>query len=616
MRTSTPLIRRVALCAAVGLIVFAPPTPARGQTQENAAPAAAPEAGGTPDPIDPSKPMGPEDPFNRGTPRGSMYGYLKACHDGDYERATEFLDLRRIPAGERAARGPELARQFKFVLDRTYWVEFELLSPTNDGNSDDGLPAWQDRLTRIETADGAVSLLLQRVPRDGDRVRIWKLSADTVSRIPALYEEFGYGPLMDVLPPVFFEARLFEVALWQWIGLLLLAGIAWLVSLLLSTLVIRILHALYVRGSEGALDRRLVLVVQGPIRLALATAILRAGHPLLGLSVPAHEAMRNLEQLLAIVAFAWFFFRLIDLGSLALHQRMVQEGQAGLVPVLSPGRRIIKALLLGIAFLAILASLGVNVTAAVAGLGVGGIAVALAAQKTIENLFGGVTLFADQPVRVGDFCRFGDRVGTVEEIGLRSTRVRTLDRTLVSIPNAEFSQLYLENFAKRDRIWLSTKIGVRYETTPEQLRYTLARLREVLLAHPKVDNDPARVRFVGFGACSLDLEVFAYVLTSDWSEFLEVREDVYLRFMDVIAEAGTGFAFPSQTIYVGQDDGLDVQAGREAAERVEAWRNEGALPFPQFPTEFRQRVIDTLDYPPEGSPGRPRRTRAQGADEA
>jgi MscS family membrane protein len=271
--------------------------------------------------------------------------------------------------------------------------------------------------------------------------------------------------------------------------------------------------------------------------------------------------------------------------------------------VLVPGARFSKVVIILIGVLGVLGTLGVNISAAVAGLGVGGIAVALAAQKSLENLFGGVTLFADRPVRVGDFFKYGDNVGTVEEIGLRSTRVRTLDRTVVSIPNGEFSNLALENFAVRDRMRLWTLIGVRYETTPDQLRYLLARLREILLAHPRITEDPARVRFVAFGAYSLDLEVFAYANTNDWNEFLQIREDIYLRFMDAVAEAGTGFAFPSSTTYVGRDDGLDDKASREAEARVGKWREEGNLPFPHFPDRFRRDVENSLEWPPLGSPG-------------
>jgi MscS family membrane protein len=265
-------------------------------------------------------------------------------------------------------------------------------------------------------------------------------------------------------------------------------------------------------------------------------------------------------------------------------------------------QRLAKFLIVLIGVLGVLGTLGVNITAAVAGLGVGGIAVALAAQKSLENLFGGISLFASRPVQVGDFFRYGDQVGTVEEIGLWSTRVRTLDRTVVSIPNAEFSNLRLENFAKRDRMRLWTMIGVRYETTPDQLRYLLARLREILLAHPRVTDDPARVRFFSFGAYSLDIEVFAYVDTADWSEFLSIREDVYVRFMDAIKEAGTGFAFPSTTTYVGRDDGLNAEDSKRAEDRVAEWREKGELPFPHFPDEVRREVWNSLDWPPEGSP--------------
>jgi MscS family membrane protein len=144
-------------------------------------------------------------------------------------------------------------------------------------------------------------------------------------------------------------------------------------------------------------------------------------------------------------------------------------------------------------------NVGFNVTTLMAGLGIGGLAVALAAQKPLENLIGAITLYTSRPVRVGDFCRFGDKIGTVEEVGLRATKVRTLDRTLVNIPNAEFVHLHLDNFTKREKIWYHPRISLRYETTPDQVRYILVEVRKVLYAHPKVLSDPARIRFVGFG---------------------------------------------------------------------------------------------------------------------
>jgi MscS family membrane protein len=546
------------------------------------------------------EPLGPADPFNRGTPRGSMYGYIVAAREGDLERAAEYLDLRQLPPSEQGE-GPELARQLKGVLDRTLWVDFRTLSDTNEGHTDDGLPPWQDRLGEIETSKGPVALLLQRVPREGDGVRIWKVSSRTVARVPELYDEFGPVLLESYLPPVFFDTIVLELALWEWLALAVLALASWAAAALVTSLTTLVLQRI-VSARGGGTDARILRLMGRPSRVALFVLFFASGHRALNFAVPVENALGIVERALLVLAGASFLFRVIDLGALNLHARAEERGNAGLIPVIVPAQRLTKVLVVVIGLLAVLGTLGVNITAAVAGLGVGGIAVALAAQKTVENLFGGITLFADRPVAVGDFCRYGANVGTVEEIGLRSTRIRSLDRTIVTVPNSEFSNLSLENFAKRDRMRLFTMIGVRYETSPEQLRFLLARLREVLLAHPRVTDDPARVRFVGFGAYSLDLEVFAYVDTADWSEFLSIREDLYLRFMDAVAEAGTGFAFPSSTTYVGRDEGLDEERTRTAEEEVARWRERGELPFPQFPESRVEAVENTLDWPPEGSP--------------
>jgi MscS family membrane protein len=247
--------------------------------------------------------------------------------------------------------------------------------------------------------------------------------------------------------------------------------------------------------------------------------------------------------------------------------------------------------------------LGVPVAGLVTGLGVGGLALALAARPSIENFIGSLVLYTDRPVRVGDFCRYGEEIGKVEEIGLRSTRIRGLDRTVTTIPNAKFSRMEIVNLTRRDRMLLRTTLALRYETTPDQLRFVLAKLRELLLAHPKITNEPARVRFVGFGDYSLDVEIFAYGQTRDWNKFLAIREDVFLRIMNIVAEAGTGFAFPSRTIYQTRDGGLTGDRVEAVEAEVRSWRSEGALPFPEFADDYREQIRNTLDYPPEGSPG-------------
>jgi MscS family membrane protein len=273
------------------------------------------------------------------------------------------------------------------------------------------------------------------------------------------------------------------------------------------------------------------------------------------------------------------------------------------------GFRVLGLVIATLIILKGLTDIGVPVVPVAAGLGVGGLAVALAAQPTLENLIASLTLYFDRPLKVGDFCRYGEdpspgwlRIGTVEEIGLRSTRLRGIDRTVTTIPNADFAKLQLINLTKRDRMLLKTMIALRYETTAEQLRFVLAKLREMLLGHPKITEDPARVRFAGFGDHSLNVEIFAYADTADWNQFLGIQEDVYLRIMDILKEAGTGFAIPSQTTYFTRDGGLSKERAEAAEAEVEAWRSGGSLPFPEFGQEHRERVRNTLVFPPEGAP--------------
>ncbi len=254
--------------------------------------------------------------------------------------------------------------------------------------------------------------------------------------------------------------------------------------------------------------------------------------------------------------------------------------------------------------------LGLPLYSVVAGLGIGGLAVALAIRPTLENMIGGLILYTDQPVRVGDFCSFGDKTGTVESIGIRSTKLRALDRTIITVPNAALADMHLINYARCDRMLILSTFGLRYETQPDQLRYTLAKIREMLHAHPRIDSDTIRVRFHEYGDSSLDIQMRVYALTRDWNDFFAVKEDLLLRINDIVRGAGTGFAFPSQTLYLGRDSGLDQQSGDAAVRAVQAWRRGGKLPFPRLSRDRIDELRETLDYPPRGS------VEAGGLDEA
>jgi MscS family membrane protein len=263
--------------------------------------------------------------------------------------------------------------------------------------------------------------------------------------------------------------------------------------------------------------------------------------------------------------------------------------------------KTIKAIIIiiGATFIFYMANL--NLTAVITGLGVGGIAIAFAAQKTLENLFGGVMIISDQPIRVGDFCRAGEFQGIVEDIGLRSTKLRTLNRTVVSVPNGQLAMMSLENFTVRDKILFRHKFQLRYETSADQLRFVIAGIRRMLYEHPKVETVTARVRFIGFRDSAVELEVFAYVLETEYECFLAVQEDLLLRSMDIVEKSGTTFAFPSQTTYFARDVGLDTEKSKDAMKKVSTWREQGELPFPDFMPEDISKLENKLEYPEPGS---------------
>ena len=540
-------------------------------------------------------PVVPDDEFGRGTPRRTVQGFLKATGEGDYERAAEYLELSNLAWGLTVKEGAQLARRLRIVLDRALWVDFDLVSDDPRGDTEDGLPWDRDRLGRIETPEKTFDILLELVPRE-DGVYIWKFSSSTVAQIPRLYAHFGYGRLGEALSAVFPEAQFLGLQVWQWVMLLVLTALAYLVAVVITRVAV-----FFLRRKETELRYLLGRLFAGPVRLLIMVLIVRTGIDIIRPSVTA-RAYAEAKTLL-IIAIAWTIMRLLDIVADRLAQGLRQRGQKGATVLLRPMCNAAKILVLIIAMMVWLDNIGFKVTTVLAGLGVGGLALALAAQSSIENMIGAITLYMSRPVRVGDFCRFGGTVGTVAEIGFRSTRIRTLDRTVISVPNAEFARLHLENLAMRDKIWYHPRIRLRYETTPDQIRFILVEVRKLLYAHPKVLPSPARIRFTEFGEYSLDLEIFAYIDVTNYGKFLEVAEDLNLRIMDIIAKSGSSLAVPAQMTYLERGKGLDEELAREAEAKVKKWRKKNELYLPSFPKETIEELQGSLDYPPTGSPG-------------
>ena len=521
------------------------------------------------------------------------------------------LDLSELPPASRRKGGIAAALALYETLSRIQLPPFDSIPDADQLN-----PLTGTNSTRWVIPNTEIALV--RVP-SGPHSGEFLFSAETVAKAGDFYERvrgLAYTrpvPLENLheivisgggwpVPyawiqamPAWLRTPLAGQAGWKWIALALV--------LVFFALFLRLAYRLSRRGSSQHPVLRALAQVALPAFFIMATpavAVLALGP--INLFGSVASAIELAATAVMFLAGAWLSWRMAPVVAEAIiaSPRIAPESiDAHLIRICTR----LLGMVAGAGLLAVGADrLGIPVYGIIAGLGVGGLAIALAAQPTIENLIGGLSLFADKPIRVGDFCRYGSDEGTVEAIGIRSTRIRGKDRTLTTIPNATLSKMPVVNFAQRDRMLIQSVIGVRCETSPEQLRYLLVKIREMLLGHPRIHPDPVRARFIGFGACSLDIEVFAYVTTRDRAEFLGIREDVFLRVMDIVEQSGTGFAFPSQTLYFARDDGLDTERTEVAEAQVRQWRDEGRLPFPNFSTEQIRQMRGTVAYPPPGSP--------------
>jgi len=355
--------------------------------------------------------------------------------------------------------------------------------------------------------------------------------------------------LADHIPAVLLRPGPFDLRLWQWLALPVAVAIAWLGGLLLGWLV-RSWFARLARRSATEWDDALLDRSRLPLAMASMVAVSFLLLPLLALGDSARAVAERVLRSALFIAFVWILFRTIDVTQSIVSRAAWATTHPLSRSLLPLGTRVLKVGVLAVTAVAMLAQLGYPVASLVAGLGIGGLAVALAAQKTLENLFGAFSIGVDQPLREGDFVKIEDFVGTVESVGLRSTRVRTLDRTLISIPNGKLAELRVESYSARDRIRLACTLGLVYGTSSTTLRGILDSWERALRAQPKIWNDSVVVRFKEFGQSSLDVEVMAWFLTQDWNEFQLIRQEVLLDFMGVVEAAGSSFAFPTRTLHV------------------------------------------------------------------
>jgi MscS family membrane protein len=529
------------------------------------------------------------DPLGRDTPSGTIYGFLQAAQAGNYSIAAQYLQMSNA---KRAEQGEELATKLKEVMDRAFSGNLRLISNRPEGTPQEGVSSDHQRIGVLSAGDVDADLTLDHVSNSGGG-RIWLISSETLAKVPDLYDRLEVHRVEARLPNFMVRWQFLGLPAWQWLAILLAipiaAGLGWLLISIVA-LSSKLRRAQAPRTPAWHSISRPLWLLFGAVIHVLC--VRRLGLPLL-----QRHYYQVVMGVVFIVGWSWLLWRILQQVAHRLRVRAIYAGRNGTGSLLLLGERVLKAVIFIVAVFAILGSLGFNMTTALAGLGIGGIAVAFAAQKTLENLFGGVSLLGDEVIRVGDLCRFGDRTGTVEDISLRSTRIRTPERSELSIPNGTLATMNVENLSRRDKILFNTKLGLRYETSADQLRYVLAQIRRLLYEHPKVETAGARIRFIGYDNSSLTLEVFCYVLTRDNNEFLAIQEDLLLRIMEIVEASGTAIAFPSRTVYLGRDPGVDKEKAAAVSHEVQQWRENSKLPFPDFASSDISEFSNSLPYP-------------------
>jgi MscS family membrane protein len=532
------------------LVGAAAHSPAQGLTSATPPPAKA-------------EPAAPIDPFGRATPRSALMGLLKYETKQDFATAAHYLQ----PTRDRDTNLAQRAKELQELLP-TFQGSVGLLSDDPDGTVETGLPPGQVRAGVFVVGGTTVDLILARVD-DRDSGKVWLVSRETVAKIPGLYAQMkGEGPTAAerIVPPALTRRHLLDLSLAQWLGWLISIPISWLLAWLLGFLLsaprrvwrkLRKVHLRTVWETPLGIPLRCILAI-----LLHVIFVYQLEPPLLYRTY----YFRFLAGLLA-GCVVWFVSRLADQGFDYAVKRTRTQTPGG-ESILIVMQRLSRVVMLIVALIIAFSLFGFNVKTALTGLGIGGLALAFGAQKTTENVLGGVSLLMDKAVHIGNFCRIGDQLGTVEDIGLRSIKLRALDQSLLVVPNGLLAQMQFANFGSRPKCLINQRFSLRIETQVEQLRIVLDHVQSMLDQHPAIEAGTSRIRVSSFAGAAFELELWAYGKTSDWGAFTAIRQDVILKIAEIIEAAGTRLAAPTQLTYLSRDAGIGADMANDAVRRV------------------------------------------------
>jgi len=524
------------------------------------------------------QPVVPPDPLGRDNPRGCVMGFIKAAQDENYPLAIQYFQPstnRKRPSQED---DEELAAQLLAILNRRFVGPLDFISRDPQGRLDDGLPPDQEKVGGVLGTDDTLPILLVRAEDEQGR-KLWYFSRTTLALVPKFYDTLTFPEFEKELPQYLIENRFLAMPYWQWLAIILFIPLALVVARSLTKLLELALR--YWRKARHLPPIPIAPVMSlGPLTYVIALLIHYAFVGYIGTSLLYRIYYRRLIWIFLAIAFYWLLTRITRAISSRIGDSLSSRGMYAERSIVSLLRRFVEVSIFIVVSLLVLHSLGFDVSTALAGVGIGTLALGLGAQKTFENMFGGVSVLFDKVILVGDTCKVNNQTGVVEDIGLRSTRLRTPERTLLSIPNGIMASAAVENLRFRDKFLCQQVIRLRYDLSPDHVRFVLEEIRELLRENPKVEDSSARARFIRFAEYALEVEIFCYILESDYAAYLATQEALLLAIMDSLEKAGAVVALPSQTTIVTQDSWIDPEKAKAAKVAIEKMRDPG-VPGPQ-----------------------------------
>ncbi|MDX2178993.1 MAG: mechanosensitive ion channel family protein [Bryobacteraceae bacterium] len=520
MNRSLKALGSLCLASALTIPVACPQTPIEAAPDE-------PEAAPLPDRL------------GRNTPRGSVLGFVSAVQRRDFDRAAQYLDT--AVKGDKLT---EIAEQLAYVLNRSNLAR---VSDNPGGTSQDRLAPSAERIASLTAFEKTVHIELVNVEQAG--IGIWLFSPQTLDNIPVAYEYLSSLAVNRKVPSFLARPMWLSVPLWKYLAVLggfALSYFAVTRSLLPVKRFLRRWIADVAIPDQDRTLKRLSIPLGVLFWLLLAEIVVySATLPLL-----ARQGWFSVVTKVAVAVLAWLALAVIRTVAETYRWRVEALGKPQMTAIVRLAERTVQLLCIFFAVLIVCRLAGYDVTTILAGLGVGGLAVALAAQKSLENLFGGVSVILDNPIRVGDECKVGDRMATVVDIGMRSTRFRTWDRTIMTVPNGQLASMTLDNFSLRDFIWFRHVLGVRMNPSDGNLERLLEALRALFENDPQVDDFRRRIRLVRLDAQSADIELFCYIRTNDVAGFLAIQESLLLRCLNILDSHSVTLATPLQSVQI------------------------------------------------------------------